>query len=109
MFLLAILIPAYNSSSPTFFIFSCKITLSIALCCVVLSHSVMSDSLGPHGLYPTRLLYPWDFPGKNPGVGSHFLLQGNPTDPGIEVESPSLHMDSLVLSHQGSPVSFLGQ
>ena len=42
-----------------------------------LSHSVMSDSFQPHGLYPTRLLCPWDFPGKNPGVGCHFLLQGN--------------------------------
>ena len=28
------------------------------------------------GLKPTRLLCPWDFPGKNPGVGCHFLFQG---------------------------------
>ena len=34
----------------------------------------MSDSLRPHGLY--RPLCPWNSPGKNPGVGSHFLLQG---------------------------------
>ena len=39
------------------------------------SRSVMSDSLRPHGLYPNRLLHPWDFPGKNTGVGCHFLLQ----------------------------------
>ena len=32
--------------------------------------------LKPHGLQPTRLLCPWDFPGKNTGVGCHFLLQG---------------------------------
>ena len=38
--------------------------------------SVMSDSLWPHGLQPARLLYPWNFPGKNAGMGSHFLLQG---------------------------------
>ena len=38
--------------------------------------SVMSDSLRPHGLQPTRILRPWDFPGKNTGVGCHFLLQG---------------------------------
>ena len=31
--------------------------------------------LWPHGLYPTRLLCPWDFPGKNTGVGCHFLHQ----------------------------------
>ena len=35
----------------------------------------MSDSSRPHGLQPTRLLHPWDFPGKSTGVGCHFLLQ----------------------------------
>ena len=40
------------------------------------SRSVMSDSLWPHGLQPTRLLCPWDFPGKSAGVGCHCLLQG---------------------------------
>ena len=34
----------------------------------------MSDSLPPHGLQPTRLLCPRDFPGKSPGVGCHWLL-----------------------------------
>ena len=36
--------------------------------------SVVSDSLRPHGLYPTRLLCPWNSPGKNTGVGCHSLL-----------------------------------
>ena len=36
------------------------------------SRSVMSDSLWPHGLQPTRLLHPWDFPGKSTGVGCHW-------------------------------------
>jgi len=40
-----------------------------------LCHSVMSDSLRPHGLQPTRLLHPWDFPGKKTRVGCHSLLQ----------------------------------
>ena len=40
----------------------------------------MSDSLQPHGLQPTRLLRPWDSPGKNTGMGCHFLLQCNPID-----------------------------
>ena len=44
--------------------------------CATLSRSVVSDSLQPHGLQPTRLLCPWDSPGKNTGVGCHFLLQG---------------------------------
>ena len=38
------------------------------------SHSVVSDSSRPHGLKPTRLLHPWDFPGKRTGVGCHGLL-----------------------------------
>ena len=33
------------------------------------SRSVVSDSSRPHGLQPTRLLHPWDFPGKSTGVG----------------------------------------
>ena len=35
----------------------------------------MSDSMQPHRRQPTRLLCPWDSPGKNIGVGCHFLLQ----------------------------------
>ena len=42
----------------------------------VLSQSVLSDSLQPYGLESTRLLCPWNPPGKNTGVGSHSLLQG---------------------------------
>ena len=34
----------------------------------------MSDSSRPHGLQPTRLLHPWDFPGKSMGVGFRCLL-----------------------------------
>ena len=37
---------------------------------------VVSDSLWPFGLEPTRLLCPWDSPNKNTGVGCHFRLQG---------------------------------
>ena len=44
--------------------------------CAVLSWSVVSDSLRPHGLWPARLLCPWDSPGKNTGKGCHALLQG---------------------------------
>ena len=38
------------------------------------SCSAVSDSSQPHGLYPTRLLRPQDFPGKSTGVGCHCLL-----------------------------------
>ena len=42
-------------------------------CCWVTS--VVSDSVWPHRRQPTRLPRPWDSPGKNTGVGYHFLLQ----------------------------------
>ena len=38
------------------------------------SHSMVSDSLQPPGLQPTRLFRPCDFPGKSTGVGSHCVL-----------------------------------
>ena len=37
-----------------------------------------------------QLLHPWDFPGKNTGVGCHFLLLEIFPDPGIEPGSPAL-------------------
>ena len=39
--------------------------------------TVVFDSLRPHGLQLTRLLHPWNFPGKSTGVGCHLLLQYN--------------------------------
>ena len=43
---------------------------------LLFSRSAMSDSLWPHGLWPSGLLCPRDFPGKNTWVGCHFLLLG---------------------------------
>ena len=77
------------------------------LCCAVLSCLVMSYSLQPHGLQPARLLCPWDFPGKNSGVvgkGSLALLQGNLPNPGIELGSPALQVDSLPAEPPGKPI-----
>ena len=59
------------------------------------SCSVKSSSLRPQGMQPAKLLCPWHFPGKNTGVGCHFLLQGNLSDPGFESMSPALQADSL--------------
>ena len=78
--------------------------------------SVMSDSLRPHGLQPTRLLCPWAFPGKTTGVGCHFLLQGifptQGSNPGLlhyrqtllPSESPGkslLHVEYIVSDGKG--------
>ena len=41
------------------------------------------DSVRPHGLKPTKLLCPWNSPGKNTGVVSHFLFQGIFQTPGL--------------------------
>ena len=48
-----------------------EVKLAVCVCSVA---SVMSDSLRPYRLQPTRLLCPWDSPGKNTGVGCHALL-----------------------------------
>ena len=64
--------------------------------------SDVSDSLRPQGLYPARLLCPWDSPGKNTGVGCHSLLQGIILTQRL---NPSLrHFKQILyhLSHQGS-------
>ena len=57
----------------------------------------------PHGLQPMRLLCPWDSPGKNTGVGCHFLLQGI-----FQIQGSNLgllHCRQILyhMSHQGSP------
>ena len=66
--------------------------------CVV-SHSVVSDSVRPYGLWPTRLLWPWDSPGKNTGVGWHFLLQGIFGDQGSNPHLLQWQAYSSPLSH----------
>ena len=43
---------------------------------LLFSCSVVSDSLQPHGLQPSRLLCPWEAPGKNTGAGCYFLTNG---------------------------------
>ena len=74
----------------------------MSACSCVLSCSFVSDSLRPHGLKPSRLLFPWDSPSKNTGVGCHFFFSpGDIPDPGIEPTSPPLAGGSLPVSHQG--------
>ena len=56
----------------------------------------MSDSSRPHGLLPTRLLRPWDFPGKSTGVGCHCLLRATPNDSDSIALGPGSESYSLV-------------
>ena len=66
---------------PSLWLLSVEDFIIIYLPCIVLREragtvcSVMSDSLQPHSLKPTRPPCPWNFPGKHTGVDYHFLLQ----------------------------------
>ena len=66
----------------------------------------MSDILWSHELYPARILCPWNFPGKNIGVGCHFFLQGIFLTQGSNLYLLHWKVDSLPLSHLGSPAIF---
>ena len=74
-------------------------------CCCCEVSSVVSDSVQPHRQQPTRLFHPWDSPGKNTGVGCHFLLQCMKVKSESEVTQscPTLH-DLMDCSLPGSPV-----
>ena len=67
------------------------------------SRSVLSDSLRPHGLLPTRILRPWDSPSKSTGVGCHFLLQRIFPTRGSNPGLPHCRQTLYRLSHHGSP------
>ena len=69
--------------------------------------SVVSDSLQPYGLQPSRLLCPWDSLGNNTGVGCHALLQGLfPTQGSNPCLLGVLHWQQVLYHqhHLGSPV-----
>ena len=69
------------------------------------SHSVVSNSVQPHRWQSTRLPHPWDSPGKNTGVGCHFLLQCMKVKGESEVAQWSLTVsDPMDCSPPGSSV-----
>ena len=74
-------------------------------CCCCCVTSVVSNSVRPHRLQPNRLPRPWDSPGKNTGVGCHFLLQCMKVKSESEVaqSSPTLS-DPMDCSLPGSSV-----
>ena len=78
--------------------FICK--LFFFWCCLVTKSC--PTLLWPHGLQPTRLPCPWDFSGKNTGVGCPILLQGIFLTHGSNLHLLHWQAASLPLSHQGS-------
>ena len=72
--------------------------------------SVVSDSVWPHRWQPTRLCCPWDSPGKNTGVGFHFLLQCMKLKSESEVaQSCPTRSDPMDCSLPGSSVHGISQ
>ena len=76
----------------------------------------LAPSMRTHRLQPTRLLRPWDFPGKSAGVGCHCILRktlwsellcpppGHLPHPGIGPWLPHWQEDSLPLEPPGKPI-----
>ena len=78
--------------------------LKLCCCCCEVA-SVVSDSVQPHRRQPNRLHHPWDSPGKNTGVGCHFLLQCMKVKSGSEVAQSCLTLsDPMDCSLPGSSI-----
>ena len=75
-----------------------KLDKNVLLFIMKVSHSFLSDSLWPHGLYS-----PWNSPGQNTRVGSHSLLQGIFPSQGSNPGLPHYRWILYQLSHKGSP------
>ena len=81
----------------------------IYICCCLVTKSCPT-LLRPHGLWPARLLCPWDSPSKNNEVGCHFLHQGIFPTEELNLyllhcrRSPHCRQILYCLSHQGSPI-----
>ena len=71
------------------------------LCNLLFGYSVVFNSWQPSRLSATRLLCPWDFPGKKYWSGLPFPAPGDLPVPGIEPGSPALQADSLLSEPPG--------
>ena len=79
--------------------------MCVCVCvCVCGSCSVVSDSLQPYGLQPSKLLCPWDSPGQNTGVSCHSLLQEIYPTQGSNPGLPHCGQMLYRLSHRGQPL-----
>ena len=75
--------------------------------CVFARLSVMADSLRPMDCGPPGSPVYEHSAGKNTGVGCHALLQGDLPNPGIELWSPALQVDSLWSEPPGMPLDII--
>ena len=91
-----------KASTPAAVFYPCMSPSSLPHIVCVLSRSVMSDSLRPHGLQPARFLCRWNSPGKSTGVGCHALLQGIFLTQGLNTGLQHCRWILYRLSDQGS-------
>ena len=85
----------------------------LVVCNVKVLVAQLCPTLRPHGLKPARILCPWDSPGKNPGVGSHALLQRifptQGSNPGLQhCRQVLFHLSHQGRSHHDPPAASLG-
>ena len=71
--------------------------------CTVLSCSVVSNSLQPHGLQPAKLLWPWEFSRQEYWSGLPYPPPGYLPNPEIKPRSPTLQADSSVTEPPAKP------
>ena len=87
-------------------------TFHLLQMCALVVHSVWFF-VTPWTVWPTRLLCPWDFQGKNTGVGCHFLLQGIFLTQGSSWPRNRTSISCMAsrffycLSHQGNPTNVM--
>ena len=77
----------------------CSLFIVTFCCCYCLFAKLCPTLLLPHGPWPARVLCPWDFPGKNMGMGCHFLLQGIFPTQGLNSGLLHWQVTSSTLSH----------
>ena len=94
----------YNRQCGKYLISHWKVTcLTFTVIVTIWRCSALCCSLQPHGLKPSSLLCPWVYPGKNTGVGCHFLLQGILQTQGLTPHLLYWLVDSLALVSSGKP------
>ena len=105
------IIITWKNGSVNYAFLSLSLSLSFLHTVCLLNHMkvklLVSDSLWPHGLKPTRFFSQWDFPGKSTGVGCHFLLQGIFPTQGSNPGLPHCRQMFYCLRHQGSPLNHI--
>ena len=95
--------PQSALDSHTFVLYVCVSTSALQMRVCMLSCSVVSDSLQPHGLSPTKLLCPWNFSGQNAGSRLPLSPPRDLPNPRIELVSSMLAGGFFTIDSCGKP------